>query len=52
MLRQDADREENSMWLVKKAQRGDADAFVELIEQNKQAMYKVAGQMHRSGTGA
>ncbi len=30
------------MWLVKKAQRGDADAFVELIEQNKQAMYKVA----------
>ena len=31
-----------SMWLVKKAQRGDADAFVELIEQNKQAMYKVA----------
>lgn len=26
----------------KKAQRGDADAFVELIEQNKQAMYKVA----------
>ena len=22
--------------------RGDADAFVELIEQNKQAMYKVA----------
>ena len=42
MLRQDADREENSMWLVKKAQRGDADAFVELIEQNKQAMYKVA----------
>lgn len=39
---QDADREETSMWLVKKAQRGDADAFVELIEQNKQAMYKVA----------
>ena len=31
-----------SMWLVKKAQRADADAFVELIEQNKQAMYKVA----------
>lgn len=30
------------MWLVWKAQRGDADAFVELIEQNKLAMYKVA----------
>ena len=30
------------MWLVKKAQRGDADAFVELIEQHKQGLYKVA----------
>lgn len=30
------------MWLVKKAQKGDADAFVELIEQHKQGLYKVA----------
>lgn len=30
------------MWLVKKAQRGDADAFVELMEQHKQSLYKVA----------
>lgn len=30
------------MFLVKRAQRGDADAFIELIEQNKQALYKVA----------
>lgn len=30
------------MFLVKKAQRGDADAFIELIEQQKQAMYKTA----------
>lgn len=29
-------------FLVKKAQRGDADAFVTLIEQNKSSMYKVA----------
>lgn len=28
--------------LVKKAQRGDAEAFIELIEGNKQSMYKVA----------
>lgn len=28
--------------LVKRAQRGDDQAFVELIEENKQAMYKVA----------
>ncbi|MCI9464686.1 MAG: sigma-70 family RNA polymerase sigma factor [Lachnospiraceae bacterium] len=28
--------------LVKKAKRGDAEAFIELIEQNKQSMYKVA----------
>ena len=28
--------------LVKRAQRGDNQAFVELIEENKQAMYKVA----------
>ena len=29
--------------LVKRAQRGDDQAFVELIEENKQAMYKVDG---------
>ena len=28
--------------LVKKAKRGEAEAFIELIEQNKQSMYKVA----------
>lgn len=28
--------------LVKKAKRGDAEAFIELIEKNKQSMYKVA----------
>ena len=28
--------------LVKKAQRGDAEAFIELIAGNKQSMYKVA----------
>ena len=28
--------------LVKKAQRGDSEAFITLIEQNKQSMYKVA----------
>lgn len=28
--------------LVKKAQRGDAEAFITLIEANKQGMYKVA----------
>lgn len=28
--------------LVKKAQRGDAEAFIALIEENKQSMYKVA----------
>lgn len=28
--------------LVKKAQRGDAEAFIQLIEQNKQSMYRVA----------
>lgn len=33
--------------LVKKAKRGDAEAFIELIEQNKQSMYKVArGFLH------
>lgn len=28
--------------LVKKARKGDAEAFITLIEQNKQSMYKVA----------
>lgn len=28
--------------LVKRAQRGDAEAFITLIEQNKQSMYRVA----------
>lgn len=28
--------------LVKRAKRGDAEAFIELIEGNKQSMYKVA----------
>ena len=28
--------------LVKRAKRGDAEAFIELIEQSKQSMYKVA----------
>ena len=28
--------------LVKKAQKGDQEAFIQLIERNKQAMYKVA----------
>lgn len=28
--------------LVKRAQRGDAEAFIQLIEQNKQSMYRVA----------
>lgn len=32
----------NHVWLVKKAQQGDADAFVTLMEQHKQALYKVA----------
>lgn len=30
------------MWLVMQAQRGDADAFVELIEKHKKSLYKVA----------
>ena len=29
-------------FLVKKAQKGDAEAFITLIEENKQSMYKVA----------
>ena len=34
--------------LVKKAKRGDADAFVSLIKQNKQSMYKVAKAILKS----
>lgn len=29
--------------LVKRAKRGDAEAFIALMEENKQSMYKVAG---------
>ena len=29
-------------YLVRKAQQGDSHAFIELIELNKQSMYKVA----------
>ena len=35
--------------LVKRAQRGDDQAFVELIEENKQAMYKVAVGILKNG---
>ncbi len=31
--------------LVKRAQAGDQDAFIQLIEENKQALYKVAVSM-------
>lgn len=34
--------------LVKKAKRGDAEAFITLIEENKQGMYKVARGFLRS----
>ncbi len=34
--------------LVKKAQKGDADAFVELIEASKSSMYRVAKGFFRS----
>lgn len=34
--------------LVKKAKRGDAEAFIALIEENKQGMYKVARGFLRS----
>lgn len=34
--------------LVKKAKRGDAEAFISLIEENKQGMYKVARGFLRS----
>ena len=30
------------MWLAYRAKKGDADAFVKLMEENKMAMYKVA----------
>lgn len=30
------------MWLVRQAKKGDADAFVKLMEENKMTMYKVA----------
>lgn len=34
--------------LIKKAKQGDADAFVALMEQQKQSMYKVArSYLHR-----
>lgn len=36
------------MWLVLQAQRGNADAFVELIEKHKKALYKVAKSYMRS----
>lgn len=38
--------------LVKRAQRGDDQAFVELIEENKQAMYKVAVGILKNDFGA
>ena len=34
--------------LVKKAKRGDAEAFIALMEENKQSMYKVARGFLRS----
>ena len=36
------------MWLVIQAQRGNADAFVELIEKHKKALYKVAKSYMRN----
>lgn len=40
----DGEREEREQveLLVRKAKRGDAEAFITLIEENKQSMYKVA----------
>ncbi len=39
--------------LVKRAKRGDAEAFIELIESNKQSMYKVArGFLHNEEDAA
>ena len=37
--------------LVRQAQRGDDQAFVELIEENKQAMYTSKPEQERSGMG-
>lgn len=34
--------------LVKRAKRGDAEAFIALMEENKQSMYKVAGGFLRN----
>ena len=35
-------------YLIKKARQGDTDAFVELMERQKQSMYKVArSYLHR-----
>ena len=39
-------------FLVKRAQRGDDQAFVELIEENKQTMYKVAVGILRNDSDA
>ena len=38
--------------LVRQAQRGDAQAFVELIEENKQTMYNVAVGILRNDSDA
>ena len=38
--------------LVRQAQRGDDQAFVELIEENKQTMYKVAVGILRNDSDA
>lgn len=38
--------------LVKRAQRGDDQAFMELIEENKQAMYKVAVSILKNDSDA
>ena len=37
--------------LVKKAKRGDAEAFIELIEKNKLSMYRVARGFLQGGRG-
>ena len=34
--------------LVKKAQKGDTDAFVELMELHKMSLYKVARRISRT----
>ena len=40
--------DEGVKYLVKKAQRNDKEAFVELMELNKQSMYKIAKSYLRS----